>query len=193
MWVISDEVYDEMVFDGEHAYAAAYGDAEHVVTVFSFSKTYAMTGWRVGYARAPRRVAEAMLKVLEFEISCPPTPSQHAALAALAGDQACVAQMREAYRERRDLAVAMLHEAGLLAGVPRGAFYVLADVSATTRNTADFARALARRPDGVACAPGEAFGAAGRGLLRLSLAAAPEQLGEGIRRIAAALDPNARA
>jgi aspartate aminotransferase len=181
-WVISDEVYDEMAFDAEHV-PAALSDEARVVTIASFSKTYAMTGWRVGYLTATPEVAALVGKILETEASCASTPSQHAALAAIAGPQDCVRTMREAYASRRDLAVRALDAEGLSCTVPRGAFYALADVSRATEDTAAFARHLALMPHGVACAPGSAFGPGAAGLLRLSLAAAADDIVEGVRRI----------
>ncbi len=186
LWIISDEVYDQIVFDGVHAYLRALAP-ERTVSVYSCSKTYAMTGWRVGYAWAAPEIAALIGKVLELEASCAAMPSQVAAAAALDGPQACVEQMRTAYAERRDLAVRLLRETGLFASCPRGAFYVMVDVSGHTADTVALATDLAARPAGVACAPGEAFGPGGRGLLRVSLAAAPEAIAEGIRRIACAV------
>jgi aspartate/methionine/tyrosine aminotransferase len=183
MWVISDEVYDEIVFDGEHAYAAAADPDGRVVSVFSFSKTYAMTGWRVGYMVAPPEVAELMVKVYELEISCPSTPAQYGAIAALSGSQECVAEMRKAYLRRRDLAVEKLREAGLYVATPRGAFYILADVRSIDDDDAALAGALAVDEEGVACAPGSTFGRGGKGLLRISLAADADQIATGIERL----------
>jgi aspartate aminotransferase len=191
LWLVSDEVYDEMVFDGAHCYATSLHHREQIVSVFSFSKTYAMTGWRVGYLVASREVATLIMKVLELEISCPATPSQHGALAALSGSQACVEKMRRAYRDRRDLATAMLIDAGMYVTSPRGAFYALADVSAAGEDSTALAIALARQKDGVACVPGDAFGYEGRGLLRLSLAASGAELAAGIARISQAVQVGA--
>ena len=180
--VLSDEVYEHIVFDATPTSLASLGDPGRVVTVFSFSKGYAMTGWRVGYAVAPPAVADAMVKVLEAMVACPSWPGQKAAEAALAGPQEAVAAMRDAYRARRDAAVAALRERQLLVAEPRGAFYVLADVSRLPGDTYEVARRLLleRR---VATAPGEAFGPNGAGTVRLSLASPPEVVTEAIRRI----------
>jgi aspartate/methionine/tyrosine aminotransferase len=185
LWVISDEVYDELVFDGTHTPALALDTDGRVVVVGSFSKTYAMTGWRIGYAIARPAIAALLTKVLEYDASCVGTPAQHAAVAALDGPQDCVATMRDAYRGRRDLAVAALDRAGLLVAVPRGAFYAMVDISAATTDSTAFAVALATAPDGVACAPGAAFGDSTAAMVRLSLAASPAAISEGIRRVAA--------
>ena len=186
MWVLADEVYDELTYDRDHTSTVPLGDGG-VVTTFSFSKTYAMTGWRVGFLVASPAVAAAITRVLEHVASSVAMPSQYAALEALRGPQDCVAEMRSAYRARRNLAVGRLAEAGLPSSKPDGAFYVLADVSAAAPDSVAFARDLAARPAGVACAPGESFGPGAAGMLRLSLAASPEAIDEGIRRIGQAV------
>jgi aspartate aminotransferase len=185
LYVLSDEVYDEMAFDGVHVPSAPFAP-DHVVTVYSLSKTYAMTGWRIGYLAAPAELVGPLSKVPEVEVSCPTAPAQWAAVAALSGPQDCVREMRDAYRSRRDLAVAALRAEDLFVAEPRGAFYIFADVSAATSDTLEFAKHLVRE-HGVACAPGDTFGPGGAGLVRISLAAAPEDVTEGIRRIGEAV------
>jgi aspartate aminotransferase len=186
LWVIADEVYDEMAFDGEHVPMAPMDGDGRVVAVYSLSKTYAMTGWRLGYLAAPVPIVAVLNKVPESIVSCPSAPSQWAGVAALTGPQACVGEMRAAYRSRRDLAVAALRAEGLFVAEPKGAFYAFADISAATLDTDRFARHLVAE-HGVACAPGDTFGPGGAGLLRLSLAAAPDIIAEAIRRIGAAV------
>ena len=115
LYVLSDEVYDEMAFDGVHAPSAPFAP-DHVVTVYSLSKTYAMTGWRIGYLAAPAELVGPLSKVPEVEVSCPTAPAQWAAVAALSGPQDCVREMRDAYRTRRDLAVAALRAGGPVRG-----------------------------------------------------------------------------
>jgi aspartate/methionine/tyrosine aminotransferase len=185
LYLLSDEVYEEIVFDGEHVSPARFDGEGRVLTVSAVSKTYAMTGWRIGYLVATRPLAALAAKVQEAIVACPSAASQVAAEAALTGSQDCVAQMREAYRRRRDVAVAGLEAAGLLIGAPRGAFYVLADVSAVTDDSAAFARSLVAR-HGLAVAPGATFGPAGAGTVRLSLAASEAAIVEGIGRLARA-------
>jgi aspartate/methionine/tyrosine aminotransferase len=185
--VISDEVYEDIVFEGSHRSLASVGAEAPVVTVFSFSKGYAMTGWRIGYLSAPRAVSEAVVKAQEAVIACPPALAQHAAEAALRGPQRCVAEMRDAYRRRRDVAVELLRARGLLAAAPRGTFYVLADVSSAGVDTYEVAKRLLLEQQ-VAVAPGETFGPEGRGLVRLSLASPPEVIAEGVRRIGASME-----
>jgi aspartate/methionine/tyrosine aminotransferase len=183
--VISDEVYEDLIFEGEHVSAASCDEDERVITVFSFSKAYAMTGWRIGYAVAPRLLADAIVRVQEAVIACPADVAQRAAIAALEGPHEVVEQMCESYRQRRDLATAPLREAGMLAGDPRGTFYALADTRAISPDGYEVARRLLleRR---VGVAPGETFGPAAHGLVRISLATSAPQLLEGVRRIVAA-------
>jgi aspartate aminotransferase/aminotransferase len=182
--VISDEVYEAFVYEGAHTRAARFDVDGRVVTVSGCSKTYAMTGWRVGYVLATAELAEAMTRLAEPFISCPSAVAQHAAEAALTGPQDGVAQMRDAYRARRDLVVTLLGAAGLLASTPRGAFYALIDLSRVSRNSLAVAERLLEETR-VATAPGETFGRQGAGLLRLSFAAPAALLEEGCRRIIA--------
>jgi aspartate aminotransferase len=159
LWVISDECYDEIVFDGPGVAPGMRGhaDPDRVISCYTFSKTYAMTGWRLGYATGHASVLDSMVKVVESTASGTTTIVQRAAEAALEGPQECVAEMVGAYRRRRDLAVDLLREAGRLGAEPEGAFYVMADVSAGGLASLAFAkRLLAER--GVAVAPGSAFG-----------------------------------
>lgn len=183
LYLLSDEVYDEIVFEGRHVSPASLDDEGRVITVFSASKTYAMTGWRLGYVVASPELAELIAKVQEPVISCAATVSQKAFEAALTGPQDCVVEMREAYRRRRDVTVEAMRECGLFVTEPRGAFYVFADISRATDDTYAFARWLVVEHD-VAVAPGGTFGSRGAGLVRLSLAAAPETLDEGVARLA---------
>ncbi|TXK16967.1 pyridoxal phosphate-dependent aminotransferase [Homoserinibacter sp. GY 40078] len=179
--VISDEVYDEMVFDGTHVGAHAFAP-DSVVSVFSFSKTYAMTGWRVGYAVVPAPLAVTLERVQETLLSCVPTIAQHAALAALQGPQDSVAANRERYRRRRDAAVAQLAAGGIAAPAPGGAFYLLMPLAPGADSRA---AALDLATRGVSVAPGSAFGDVARDVFRLSLGSADDVLAEGIDRILA--------
>ena len=183
LWVLSDECYDEIVFDDTAVSPAALDEDGRVVTVFSFSKTYAMTGWRLGYAVAPAPVAEVLVKAQEPLISCLSTPTQHAALAALASPPDVVTGMVEAYRRRRDALAAQLHELGLTSFLPSGAFYTWVDVSGCGLGAREIALRLLAEQD-VAVAPGTAFGALGDGFVRLSLAASETDLAQGARRLA---------
>ena len=186
LYVISDECYDDIVFDGEHVSPAAIDTDGRVISTFSVSKSYAMTGWRIGYAVASPEVAAMISKVQEAVTACATAVAQKAAQAALEGDQSCVAEMRDAYRQRRDRVVPILEAAGLLVSPPHGAFYVIADTSGTGMNGYDLARRLILEHD-VAVAPGETFGPGGVGMVRLSLATAMDDLVDGVSRLTAAV------
>jgi aspartate/methionine/tyrosine aminotransferase len=185
LWVVSDECYDEIVFEGDQVSTAAVGEADRVLTVFSFSKSYAMTGWRIGYVVAPPGVAPALGKAQEPVVANASSLSQKGAEAALAGPQNCVRQMRDAYRERRDAAIALLDEAGVGYVRPRGAFYLMVDVSPAGESLA-FAKRLLEE-DHVSIVPGSAFGPGGEGWVRVSLCVDPAELEEGIKRLCAAV------
>jgi aspartate/methionine/tyrosine aminotransferase len=182
VWLLSDECYDEIVHEGRSVSPAALVGDSRVISAYSFSKTYAMTGWRLGYVTGAHRLVDSVTKVLESQCSCAPSVSQKAAEAALAGPQDCVEQMRAAYRRRRDQVVARLRDAGLLTSVPRGAFYIMADVSPSRLSGRDFAFRLLRDCS-VSVAPGSAFGEVATGAVRISLASSEEDLAEGTGRL----------
>lgn len=183
LWVVSDECYDELVYAHASTSLASLGDAEHVVSCFSFSKTYAMTGWRVGYVHASRHdMIELVTKLQEPIVACVNAPAQAAAIAALFGPQGVVTEMRGAYRRRRDAAVSFLRGRGIDVVEPVGAFYLWLDVAPWQADDWALAKELLSAT-GVAVAPGSAFGEAGRGFLRLSLATDEADLLEGCRRI----------
>ncbi|HEX3469393.1 MAG TPA: aminotransferase class I/II-fold pyridoxal phosphate-dependent enzyme [Candidatus Elarobacter sp.] len=186
LWIVSDECYDATLFDDRFVSAAAVADPERTIAIYTFSKTYAMTGWRVGYVAAPARATTQIAKLQEPLISCVNAPAQYAALAALTGPQDVVAEMNRAYRERRDEVLRRLTTGGVPALTPSGAFYVWADVRAGGPSSRDFAFALLRE-HGVAIAPGTAFGPRGEGFARISLASEPSELYEGIDRLITAL------
>jgi aspartate aminotransferase len=183
LWYISDEVYDEVVFDDVFVSAGSVADpSDRLVSVYSFSKVYAMTGWRVGYLVAPPDLAKLLTGMQEPIISCVNTPAQMAALAAVTGPQNLVREMSEAYRARRDELLGILDRGGLPSSRPSGAFYVWTDVSEAGVPSMDFARFLIER-EHVAVAPGSAFGGLGEGYVRLSLASSREDLVEGASRL----------
>lgn len=184
LWLLSDECYDQISFDDTFASPMEVAPSERIVSIYSFSKVYAMTGWRVGYAVAPPAVAATLTRLQEPIISCVNAPAQAAALAALTGPQEVVAEMRDAYRERRDRAVEVFEAAGVPAMRPSGAFYLWVDASRAGGDCRALARTLIEE-DGVAVAPGSAFGEAGEGFVRLCLASEIEPLLEGARRVAA--------
>jgi aspartate aminotransferase len=185
LWIVSDECYDQIVLDGDPVAPSMlhHADPERVVAVFTFSKTYAMTGWRVGYGVGPAPVIGVMTKSIDGMGSCINTLGQKAAEAALDGPQECVGEMVDAYRRRRDLAVDLLREAGMLVSVPAGAFYAMADISAGGLDSVTLAtRLLDERK--VSVAPGIAFGPGGEDAVRISLASSDQDLREGIGRLA---------
>jgi aspartate aminotransferase len=183
LWFISDEVYDEVVFDDAFVSAGSVVDqGNRLVSIYSFSKVYAMTGWRVGYLVAPPDLARILTGMQEPIISCVNTPTQMAALAAVTGPQAIVREMSEAYRTRRDELLGILDRGGLPSIRPSGAFYLWTDVSEAGMPSMDFARSLIEH-EHVAVAPGSAFGELGEGYVRLSLASSREDLLEGTSRL----------
>jgi aspartate aminotransferase len=183
LWYISDEVYDEVVFDDAFVSAGAVADpGDRLVSIYSFSKVYAMTGWRVGYLVAPPDLAKLLTGMQEPIVSCVNTPAQLAALAAVTGPQDVVREMRESYQERRDELLEILERGNLPSSQPSGAFYVWTDISAANAPSMEFARSLIER-EHVAVAPGSAFGDLGEGYVRLSLASSREDLLDGASRL----------
>ncbi len=187
LWLISDEVYDEMVFDGGTAVSpATLGNHDRIISIYSFSKTYAMTGWRVGYAVAPPELAPYLIKTQEPVTACVNAPAQMAAVAALRGPQDCVNEMREAYESRRNGVMEILDRAGVPYVRPSGAFYLWIDIGGSGMNATDFARRLLEDHH-VAVTPGGAFGPDSDGFVRVSLASAAGLLNEGTNRLVTAL------
>jgi aspartate aminotransferase len=186
LWLISDECYDAITFEAEHVSPARYDEQDRVLSCFSFSKTYAMTGMRVGYLIAPETVAETAAKMQETLIACVNAPAQHAALAALEGPQDFVEVMRRAYHERRNAAAAQLDAAGVEYLLPHGAFYMWVDVRDRCSGDVKAWALDLLRERYVAVAPGTTFGAEGEGWVRISLATDTDDLLEGLDRLAAA-------
>ena len=182
LYVISDEVYEAFVFDGEHVPLARFDGEGRVMSVFGFSKTYAMTGWRLGYLVANAELAARAASLLEPFASCASSVSQKAGEAALRGPQDCVHTFRDVYRARRDLVLDAFADTGLLTAVPRGAFYALLDVSRTGLADMEFAVALLEKQH-VAVTPCESFGPGGAGKVRISFATADDLLREGLTRL----------
>ena len=184
LWLLSDECYDQILLDGEWTSPASLAPEDsRIASVFTFSKTYAMTGWRLGYVAGSAELLDTVTKVLESNSSCVSTISQVAAEAALDGPQDCVGEMNEAYRRRRDAVVDILREADLFISEPKGAFYCMADVSPSGLGSRDFAFKLLRER-GVSVAPGSAFGQVATGAVRISLASSDQDLREGVGRLA---------
>ena len=181
--VLTDEIYSELSFDGEHVSIASLpGMKERCVFLHGFSKAFAMTGWRVGYACAPAPLTDAMMKIHQYAIMCAPTVAQEAALDALRNGETEMLKMRESYRERRDFFVAGLNAAGLKCLLPQGAFYAFPSVAATGLSCEEFAKKLLAA-ERVAVVPGTAFGAGGEGFVRCCYATSREELNEALERI----------
>ncbi len=183
LWLVSDECYDAITFEAAHVSPGRWDEQGRVLSCFSFSKTYAMTGMRVGYVVAPEAVAATAAKLQEPLIACVNAPAQYAALAALEGPQGLIGEMRDAYRARRDAAAALLDQAGVGYLLPQGAFYLWVDVRDRSAGDVKAWALDLLRTQGVAVAPGTTFGARGEGWVRISLATGQDDLLEGLRRL----------
>jgi aminotransferase len=182
--VISDEIYDRLVY-GDHrheAFSALPGMRERTILLGGFSKAYAMTGWRVGYACAPRDLLEGMLKVHQYHIMSAPTTAQDAALVALTAAEQDVQRMVGEYDRRRRMFVAGLNRIGLPTVEPQGAFYAFPDIRPSGLSSEQFSERLLFDHQ-VAVVPGSAFGPSGEGFVRASLATSYEGLEEALVRI----------
>jgi aspartate aminotransferase len=183
-WVLSDEVYGRLLYEGGFASIATEpGMLERTIVLDSFSKTYAMTGWRCGYAALPGALVEPLTRFLVNSTSCVPPFVQRAGIAALTGPQDGVVGMLHEFRARRDLVVAGLAAMpGVSCRIPHGAFYAFPNVEAVPLGADELAQRLLEEA-GVALLSGTAFGAAGEGHLRLSYATSRERLAEGLKRM----------
>ena len=183
MIVLSDEIYSELTFEGVHTSIASLpGMKERTIFLHGFSKAFAMTGWRIGYACGPATLIEAMMKVHQYSMLCASIISQEAAVEALARGEDEMKKMRDQYHRRRDFIVRRFNEIGLKCHLPRGSFYAFPDVSATGLNERDFAIGLLQA-EKVAIVPGSAFGENGKGFCRACFATSYEQLIEASNRI----------
>lgn len=180
LYVMADEVYEKIIFDGEHHSIASFdGMFERTVTINAFSKTYAMTGWRLGYAVAPEEVIARMRKIQSHSISSPTTFVQYAGVAALRGDQSFVESMVEEFRKRRDMLAKGLDELGIEYAPPEGAFYVFMN---TGMDGDEFSRRFLEEFF-VAVTPGSGFGRSYSSWVRLSYATSAERIAEMLRRL----------
>ncbi len=186
IWVLADEPYEHILFDGHRhiSIGALDGMARRTISAFTLSKSYAMTGWRVGYTAAPKAVIDEMEKLMEHMVSGVTAVSQRAALAAITGSRDCVQEMVAIYDRRRHLVYEGLNAiAGISCLKPESTFYAFPNISSTGRSSWEFAKYLVKEHK-VAVVPGSIFGRAGEGYVRLSFAAGMDQLKEGIARIA---------
>ncbi len=183
IYVISDEIYSELTYSGKHvSIACIEGMKERTVLINGFSKAYAMTGWRLGYACAPKIIMEQMIKIHQFAIMCAPTTSQYAAVEALKNGDADVDRMRESYNQRRKYLVHELNDMGLDCFEPYGAFYVFPCIKKFGITSDEFATRLLME-EKVAIVPGTAFGDCGEGFLRISYAYSIDNLKIALERV----------
>lgn len=188
LFVMSDEIYSELNYEGGHvSIASILGMRERTIVINGFSKSYAMTGWRLGYAAGPKEIMKQMLKIHQFVIMCAPTTSQYAAIEALRNGDEDVRRMRESYDERRRFLVNALNEMGLPCFEPKGAFYVFPNISAYGMTSEEFARRLLEQ-ERVAVVPGTAFGECGEGFLRISYAYSIDNLKKALDKIEKFID-----
>ncbi len=175
--VVTDEIYSELRYDDEPpvSIASLPGMRERTILLHGFSKAFAMTGFRLGYACAPQPIIEAMMKIHQYSMLCAPIMSQNAAIEALENGAPAMLEMRAAYHQRRDFLVRRLNEIGLDCHSPGGAFYVFPDIRSTGLSSKDFAMKLLEQ-ENVACVPGGAFGESGEGFLRCCYATAFEDI-----------------
>ena len=191
LYVVSDEIYAELTYTGENhvTIAGLPGMRERTILINGFSKSHAMTGWRLGYCCGPREIIEQMVKIHQFAIMCAPTNSQYAAVTALRDCDEEVSKMREAYNQRRRYLMHAFQEMGLPCFEPFGAFYVFPCIKEFGMSSEEFATRLLEE-ERVAVVPGDAFGASGEGFIRISYAyslenlkAALERLGRFVRKL----------
>jgi len=181
--VISDELYDQLVYGVEHVcFPSLPGMRQRTVLLGGFSKNYAMTGWRAGFACGPEEIIRGLVRIHQYTIMSAPTMSQMAALEALKNGGEYVVQMRDEYDRRRKLIVNGLNNLGLPTFEPKGAFYAFPNITVTGMDDETFAQKLLEE-ERVACVPGSSFGAGGEGYIRCSYATAYEKLEEALRRM----------
>ena len=181
--VLSDEIYSELTFEGEHVSIAGLpGMKERVIFLHGFSKAFAMTGWRIGYACGPAALIEAMMKVHQYSMMCASIISQEGAIEALQRGEDAMKAMRDQYHRRRDFIVRRFNEIGLKCHLPRGSFYAFPSVAVSGMSEKEFAVGLLQA-ERVAMVPGTAFGANGAGFCRACFATSYEQLIEAGNRI----------
>ena len=188
LYVLSDEIYSELTYKEDHVSIASIPDMqERTILINGFSKAYAMTGWRLGYACGPRKIIEQMTKLHQYAIMCAPTTIQYAAVEALRNGDDDVAMMREAYNQRRRYLVHAFKEMGLECFEPYGAFYIFPCIKEFGMTSEEFASRFLME-EKVAVVPGTAFGDCGEGFLRISYAYSLENLKEALGRMQKFID-----
>lgn len=183
LFVISDEIYAELTYESNHISIASFpGMKERTIVINGFSKAYAMTGWRLGYATGPINIIQQMIKIHQYAIMCAPTTSQYAGIEALRAGDEDVANMREAYNQRRKFLIKTLKSMGLPCFEPFGAFYVFPNIKKFNMTSDEFAMRLLNEQK-IAVVPGTAFGNSGEGFVRISYAYSIEDLKVALDRI----------
>ena len=181
--VITDEIYSELTFDGSHhSLVSLPGMAERTIFLHGFSKAYAMTGFRLGYACGPADLIEAMMRIHQYSMLCASIISQEAAIEALEHGEPDIVAMRDQYALRRNFIVKAFNDMGLPCHLPRGSFYAFPSIRGTGLSSKEFALRLLREEQ-VACVPGDAFGPSGEGFLRCCFATALDRIEEAVTRM----------
>jgi aminotransferase len=189
--VISDEIYDELTYDFPHTPLATLpGMKQRTIYLNGFSKAFAMTGWRVGYACGPEEIINAMTKIHQYTMLCAPIMGQLGAIEALRGSSGAVLEMKREYKRRREFIVSKLNEIGLYCAMPEGTFYVFPSIKNTGMRSVEFAESLLHK-EKVAVVPGTAFGSQGEGHIRIAYASSMENLKEATERMGHFLKSNA--
>ena len=183
LYVISDEIYSELTYGSKHVSIASFpGMKDRTILINGFSKSYAMTGWRLGYAAGPKVILKQMIKIHQFAIMCAPTTSQYAAIEALKNGDSDVEMMRDSYNERRRYLLKALRDMGFDCFEPFGAFYVFPSIKKFGLTSDEFANRLLKE-EKLAVVPGTAFGDCGEGFLRISYAYSIEELKIALERL----------
>ncbi|MDY6964372.1 MAG: aminotransferase class I/II-fold pyridoxal phosphate-dependent enzyme [Halobacteriota archaeon] len=181
--VISDEIYGELTYEGEHtSFASLNGMRDRTIVLNGFSKSHAMTGWRIGFATGNEEFIESMMKVHQYTMLCSPIMAQFAAIEAIKNGVENVEEMKSEYNRRRLLIVEGFNKMGLACSKPKGAFYAFPSIKETGLSSEEFSERLLKK-EGVACVPGDVFGASGEGFVRCSYAVSRDALKEALRRI----------
>ncbi|HEY1850980.1 MAG TPA: pyridoxal phosphate-dependent aminotransferase [Candidatus Binataceae bacterium] len=191
IYLVSDEIYEDIVFESKHVSVAVHAPRDRVFIVSGFSKTYAMTGWRLGWLICPPGLSSVVAGLQEPVTSCASTIAQKAGEAALAGDQASVSAMREIFKRRRDVVVDVFGNTGLLPATPEGAFYALIDINSTGRGSLEFAKGLLIAHN-TAVVPGITFGPSCDRYVRIAFTTSDDALREGLQRLRAHIEMLAR-
>lgn len=182
-FVLSDEIYEKIIYDSEHISIASFDQmADRTITVNGLSKSYAMTGWRIGYASAPKDIFNGMLKIQQHSVSCAPSFVQEAAISAINGPQDSVTEMVAEFKKRRDFLVDGLNSIGMNCILPKGAFYLFVDVSEFANDANEFSEKMLKEGY-LAMTPGNAFGPGFENYIRISYAVPIDKLREAVNRI----------